>query len=109
MSANRTIHLVVFGIGNVGSTLIHQIQQAKPEISKKGIHIQISVITNSNHAFYKKEGISDTWEIDFKQFSVPYQIKDIITYVKENNLQHLIAIDATASRDFVENYNLLIE
>ncbi|PZD76659.1 aspartate kinase [Mesonia sp. K7] len=109
MSANKTIHLVIFGIGNVGSTLIHQIQQAKPVLSEKGIDLNILIITNSKHAFYKKEGISATWEIDFKQFSVPYQIEDIIAFVKEQNYQNLIAIDATASRDFVENYIPLIE
>lgn len=50
-----TIHLAIFGIGNVGSTLINQIQNIKSKLlTEQGLDIQIPVITNSTLAFFFK-------------------------------------------------------
>lgn len=106
----KTIHIVLFGIGNVGSTLINQINTAKEALKKhKGIDVQIPVITNSKLIFTSEDSVESTWESDFKKFSVPFKIEDIIAYVKQRNFKNLIAVDATASVDFVSNYIPLIE
>ncbi len=103
-----TVNLVIFGIGNVGSTLIRQIQDANLKLLKtQQIHLQIPVITNSKLAFFSKD-LTNTWEADFKQFSVPYKIEDIIAYVQSKRLSNLIAVDATASLDLVKHYTTLI-
>jgi len=110
MSNSKTINIVIFGIGNIGSTLIKQINSAKVQLQQQQkLNIRIPIITNSRIAFFYKEGISDTWESDFERFSVPYKIQDIIKYVKEQKYENLIAIDATASQEFVKDYTLLIE
>lgn len=106
----KTINIVLFGIGNVGSTLIKQVLAAEEQLyNKQKISVKIPVITNSRIAFFNSEGISNSWEADFEKFSVPYKIKDIVQYVHEKGLQNLIAIDATASPDFVKNYIPLIQ
>lgn len=106
----KTIHVVLFGIGNVGSTLINQINSAKDTLkNRKGISLQIPVVTNSKLIFTSEKGVESTWESDFNKFSVPYKIEDVIAYVKDNNFENLIAVDATASADFVKNYIPLIE
>ncbi len=106
----KTIHIVLFGIGNVGSTLINQINSAKDALKKhKNISLQIPVITNSKLVFTSLEGVESTWESDFNKFSVPYRIEDIIAYVKAHKFENLIAVDATASVDFVKNYIPLLE
>lgn len=106
----KTIHIVVFGIGNVGSTLINQIHAAKETLKvQKGIDLQIPIVTNSRLVFLSKEGVGTSWESDFDKFSVPFKVEDVVKYVKEKNYEHLIAIDATASKEFVQNYIPLIE
>lgn len=106
----KTIHIVLFGIGNVGSTLINQINAANPSLKKhKGIDLQIPVITNSKLIFTSEEGVESTWESDFEKFSVSLKMEDIIDYVKAKNFKNLIAVDATASADFVKNYIPLVE
>lgn len=110
MSKNKTLNVVIFGIGNVGSTLINQIQAAKTQLlSQQQLNIQIPVVANSKLAFFNNFGLENSWECDFKNSSVPYKIEEIIAYVKKHKFQNLIAIDATASKDFVQNYTLLIE
>lgn len=107
---NKTINIVLFGIGNVGSTLIKQVLAAEEKLNtNQKINIKIPIITNSKIAFFNNEGITNSWETHFEKFSVPYKIEDIIGYVREKKLNNLIAIDATASADFVKNYVPLIQ
>ena len=110
MSSNKAIHIVLFGIGQVGSTLINQINEAKPRLQQhQNLQLRIPIIANSKLAFYDKEGISNSWETDFETFSVPYKIDEIIQFVKKQKFDNLIAIDATASAAFIKNYIPLIE
>jgi homoserine dehydrogenase len=110
MSSNKAIHIVLFGIGQVGSTLINQINEAKPRLQQhQNLQLRIPIIANSKLAFYDKEGISNSWETDFETFSVPYKIDEIIQFVKKQKFDNLIAIDATASAAFTKNYIPLIE
>lgn len=106
----RKINIVLFGIGNVGSTLINQVLESqKFFLEKRNIDIRIPVITNSTVAFFEKEGIKNEWEANFAHSAVPYTIQDIVNYVQKQQLDNLIAIDATASLDLVENYIPLIK
>lgn len=110
MSNNKTVHLVLFGIGQVGSTLINQIEAVRLRLQQdQNLQLKIPIIANSKLAFFDKDGISGTWETDFDTFSVPYKIDEIISYVNQHKFENLIAIDATASVTFTNNYIPLIE
>jgi len=110
MSNNKTIHIVLFGIGQVGSTLINQINEARSRLQQlQNLQLRIPIIANSKLAFYDKDGISNSWETDFEAFSVPYRIDEIIQFARHHKFENLIAIDATASAVFTQNYIKLIE
>lgn len=106
----KTINVILFGIGNVGSTLISQIVDWNDRVAQiDDFRINIPVIANSAHAFFNKNGLCNHWETDFKHFSVPYKIEDIINFLKQQELENLIVVDATANQDIVKCYGLLIE
>lgn len=105
----KKINIVLFGIGNVGSSLINQILEARSKIlNSSQIEINIAVLVNSKIAFYNKDDIKNSWEADFKSFGYPYKLSHILNHVKKEKLTNLIAIDATASEEFVKNYKELI-
>ena len=109
MSALR-INVVLFGIGNVGSTLISQvIESQKFFLEKRNIDLRFPIITNSTLAFFEKEGIKNQWEANFAQSAIPFRIEDIIEYAQEQQLENLIAVDATASSEIIQNYITLIQ
>jgi aspartokinase/homoserine dehydrogenase 1 len=109
MSALR-INIVLFGIGNVGSTLINQvIESQKFFLEKRNIDLRFPIITNSTLAFFEKDGLKNQWESNFAQSAIPFRIGDIIEYVQEQQLENLIAVDATASSDIIKNYIPLIQ
>ncbi len=105
----KKINIVLFGVGNVGSSLINQILEARSKISNASqVEINIAVLVNSKIAFYSKEPLNNSWEADFKTFGYPYELAHIFNHVKKEKLTNLIAVDATASEDFVKNYQELI-
>jgi len=104
------INIVLFGIGNVGSTLIKQVIESQLFfLEKKNIRLCFPIIANSTLAFFEKEEKQNCWEVNFDKLAIPYTIQDIIKYTQENNLKNLIAVDATASKEFTKSYNLLIK
>jgi homoserine dehydrogenase len=109
MSAFK-VNIVLFGIGNVGSTLINQVLASqKFFIEKRKIDLRFPIITNSTLAFFEKEGAQNQWEANFAQSAIPFRVSDIIKYVHEEELENLIFVDATASLALVESYPELIE
>jgi len=104
-----TINLVIFGIGNVGSTLINQIEVSKAKFrTNDHIDLKIPIITNSQLAFFRDD-VSDQWKLDFETFSEPYTITGILEYIQSKKLSNVIVIDATASESFIQHYPTLIE
>ncbi|MBY0487512.1 MAG: aspartate kinase [Flavobacteriaceae bacterium] len=104
------INVILFGIGNVGSTLINQVVESqKFFLEKRNIDLRFPIITNSTLAFFEKEGVKNQWEANFAQSAIPFRIEDIIEYVQEQQFENLIAVDATASSDIVKSYIPLIQ
>lgn len=106
----KKINIAVFGHGLVGGTLINQILSSSKNIEfKKGIKLNVFAVANSSKLIVNKRGISENWKTEIEQQGQKYSVKEIIQYAKNNHLENLIAVDNTASKDFVENYIELIE
>lgn len=106
----KKVHIVLFGVGNVGGTLIKQLQKANQQIKQlQDLDIIIQVIANSKKALFLNIDDIENWESQFDKNAVSYHINDIIAYTKNKKFENLIAIDATASKDFVHNYTELIK
>lgn len=104
------INIVLFGIGNVGSALINKaIKNKKILVEEKGVDLRFPVITNSTVAFFEQEGKPHAWEANFIEFAIPFKFDDVLEYVFNVGLENVVAIDATASAEVVENYLPLIE
>lgn len=104
------INVILFGIGNVGSTLINQVLECQQFfLEKRNVDLRFPVITNSTVAFFEKAGVKNQWEANFQKAAFPYSVEDIVNYVQTNSLENLIAVDATASEDLIKYYVPLIQ
>ena len=104
------INIILFGIGNIGSTLINQIIESQEFfLQSKNVDFHFPIITNSTVAFFEKEGVGYAWETNFRELAVPFRVQDIIEFAKENEFENLIAVDATSSDELIGHYNTLIE
>ncbi len=106
----KRINLAIFGHGLVGGALIEQITDSAKEITrKKGIKLNIFAIANSKKVLLDRKGIGKNWRNRLADEGSHYTIKDIIEFASDNHLENLIAIDNTASKEFVENYISLVK
>ena len=106
----KKINIAVFGHGNVGGILIDQIVASREVISeRRDLELTIFSVANSTSVLLKSDGISSRWKEDKLEGGIPYSISQIITFTKTHSLEHLIAIDNTASTQFIEHYEELVE
>jgi homoserine dehydrogenase len=106
----KRINIVLFGIGNTGSALINKVVRERKElVLDRKLDLRFPVIANSTVAFFEKEGANYSWEANFIQFAIPFKLEDVLYYLMENNIENLIAVDATASVALAAEYQDLIK
>ncbi|MFD0963539.1 bifunctional aspartate kinase/homoserine dehydrogenase I [Pseudofulvibacter geojedonensis] len=107
----KKINIAIFGKGLVGGTLINQIlENTQSILEKRKIHLNIFAIANSKKVLLNKEGVTSNWESDLDNTALTNDIvKQTLAYAQEYHLENLIAVDNTASLDFVNNYIPLVE
>ncbi|NHF60946.1 bifunctional aspartate kinase/homoserine dehydrogenase I [Flavobacteriaceae bacterium TP-CH-4] len=102
---SKKVNLALFGHGNVGGTLIDQILKSAVTIEKrKGIDLNIFAVANSKKILLNKDGIKKGWKSAIKDKGKSYEMTDVFRYAKQHHLENLIAVDNTASVDFVAHY-----
>lgn len=123
---STTLNIAIFGIGNVGSTLLQQITafNNRPQKDTGGTKLNVFAITNSTLAFFSDRATAHTWKADFESDSSPYTLDDVYAFKKKleaktkntkssttvnTSDEQYIAVDVTASPDFVQHYISLIE
>ncbi len=108
---NKTINIVIFGKGNVGSTLIEQILQTKNQILKsKNVLLNIFAIVDSQRILLDKSGIKKDWKARIAHATAEdNKLQKIKDYADKHHLENLLAIDVTASKSIVKDYRFLIE
>ena len=107
---SKNINIAIFGKGLVGGTLINQILKSKENIIKrKNINLNIFAVANSSKVLLSKNGVSENWEKELENSDIENSVQNIIEYAEKFHLENLIAIDNTASSEFVKNYIDLVD
>ncbi|MDP5101931.1 MAG: aspartate kinase [Nonlabens sp.] len=105
----KTVHLYIFGIGNVGSTLIEQVLAASSFFKEKHqLDLRIVGIVNSSRVLCNASGISKEWKTDFAHFSTPRQPDSFYNFALLHD-EVRIAVDATASKELSTFYPELVQ
>jgi homoserine O-acetyltransferase len=107
---SKKVNLAIFGHGLVGGTLIDQIISSAEEIEKRRrVQLNIFAIANSKKVLLNEQGIASNWKQEIHEKGVAYSVEDIFNFADQHHLENLIAVDNTASLDFVDNYCELID
>ncbi len=106
----KKINLAIFGHGNVGSLLINQILESQKEISKRrSLEFNIFAVANSSTLLLNDASVDSNWNQIKNEKGKSYNVSDVISFAKCNNLENLIAIDNTANEAFVSDYTSLVK
>ena len=106
----KTVHLAIIGHGNVGKTLIEQVLESSEEIrNRKKLDLKIVAVANSKKIALNKAGFTKNWNDEVLTAERPSNIEELISFSQQNQLENMIVVDNTASKDFVKNYSVLAE
>ena len=107
----KKINIAIFGKGLVGGTLIDQIiENTQSVLERRKIQLNVFAVANSKKTLLKKDGVSKNWKENLlENGDENTSVNDIISFAKAHHFENLIAVDNTASVNFVSNYIPLIE
>ncbi|MDT0649848.1 bifunctional aspartate kinase/homoserine dehydrogenase I [Autumnicola edwardsiae] len=106
----KKINIAIFGHGNVGGTLIYQILHSAASIEeRKKIKLNVFAVSNSRKLLLNSDGIAEDWNEKLQASGKESSVSEVINYARLHHLENLIAIDNTASRDFVQHYPKLVK
>ncbi|NQY29529.1 MAG: bifunctional aspartate kinase/homoserine dehydrogenase I [Flavobacteriaceae bacterium] len=107
----KKINIVIFGKGLVGGTLINQIlSNTKAILKRRQIQLNIVAVASSKKVLLNKNGVSENWKIELEQNGIEnYTTETIIEFAEKHHLENLIAVDNTASAEFIQEYIPLIK
>jgi len=107
----KKINIAIFGKGLVGGTLVNQIlSNTKAILKRRQIQLNIVAVASSKKVLLNKNGISENWETDLQDNGVEnYTIDTITNFAQEHHLENLIAVDNTASSEFIQQYIPLVK
>ncbi|MGJ8683355.1 MAG: aspartate kinase [Nonlabens sp.] len=105
----KKIHIYLFGLGNVGSTLIKQILESERFFkTSHGIELKIVGLANSRKVLTTIDGVTSNWEQQFAQQAVTREPNAFYDFASIYN-EVRIAVDATASKELSQFYPELVE
>ena len=107
----KKINIAIFGKGLVGATLIDQIiENTQSVLERRKIQLNVFAVANSKKVLLNKNGVCKNWQENLSnKGNANIAVEDIIAFAKEHHFENLIAVDNTASVNFVSNYIPLIE
>ncbi|WP_397447606.1 bifunctional aspartate kinase/homoserine dehydrogenase I [Polaribacter sp. R77954] len=107
----KKINIAIFGKGLVGGTLIDQIiENTQSVLERRKLQLNVFAVANSKKVLLNKNGVSKNWKENLLENGEEnVKVSDIIAFAKANHFENLIAVDNTASVNFVSNYIPFIE
>lgn len=107
----KKINIAVFGKGNVGASLINQILASKDKIvERKEMNLNVFAVAGRTKVLLDRNGIKEHWQEDLLAIA---DVDDVVAatmqYAHEHHLENLVAIDNTASDEFIDQYAHLVQ
>jgi aspartokinase/homoserine dehydrogenase 1 len=110
LSQSRVIHLFNIGVGNVGATMLDQLQQQADSIlDGYNVEMRIAGLANSTKMLLQAQGIPlDSWKSSLHDGD-HFNAETFVRSIRQLNLRNSIFIDNTASAAIADLYLPLLQ
>ncbi|ULQ58143.1 bifunctional aspartate kinase/homoserine dehydrogenase I [Flavihumibacter rivuli] len=106
----KQINLFVTGVGNVGSRLMHQLEQQQQYLQQHlKVQLKVAGLANSSKFLIREEGID---LVNWKEQLMTAEsgnLQHFIDQIISRNLRNSVFVDVTASHDVAQVYPQLLE
>jgi bifunctional aspartokinase / homoserine dehydrogenase 1 len=111
LSPVKTLNVFFCGVGNIGGTLLRQINSHKDYLeNKRQIKLNLAGICNSRTILFNQEGISaDFWKKEMQDSGRAGKIDEFLDEAFMMNLPNSVFVDNTGSKEIPGLYNRLFE
>lgn len=111
LSPVKTLNVFCCGLGNIGGTLLRQIQSHQKYLEEvRQVKINLAGICNSKHMLFDEQGISvEEWEQLFATHGEPGHLNEFLDKAFDLNLPNSVFIDNTGSPAVAAIYPRLFE
>lgn len=111
LSPVKTLNVFYVGTGNIGKTLLQQIEDHEESLyEKNSLRIKMIGLTNSRKMVFKPGGFEvGDWEDLYKKGGKDADIEQFVEQMKALNLPNSVFIDNSASPDIVKFYKPIFE
>ena len=108
---NKTLNVFCLGTGNIGKTLLRQLQEHSAYLEKNNrIQVKIAGISNTRKMLLNAEGISlENWQEQLQDKGEQANLKEFVQQMKQMNLPNCVFVDNTASAAPVEYYEEVLK
>lgn len=107
----KTVNIVVVGAGQVGTTLLDQIEENQDKlIGRYGLTIHLVGVTNSKTMCLRTEGIPlKEWRKVLAQTTVKMDPEQCVKWISTSTLPNLILVDCTSSQQIADLYQNVLQ
>ncbi|AKD02086.1 bifunctional aspartate kinase/homoserine dehydrogenase I [Pontibacter korlensis] len=111
LSPVRTLNVFCCGTGNIGATLLKQLEQHQEHLqSSRHLKVNLVGVSNSRKMVWNREGISLTsWQEELLEQGEQSELSRFIEQAVALNLPNSVFIDNTGSADVAKTYRHLFE
>jgi len=107
----KTVNLFLVGLGNVGGTLVEQIQNQREKLKKNHrIDLRVIGMTNSRKMLVDKSGIAlQNWKTELDSKGETADMEGFISKIKALNARNSVLVDNTAHESVSQFYETALD
>jgi len=104
------LEVALFGVGNVGSRLLAQIQSQRSSMLEHGMDLRVIALAGSRRMLLDPDGIDlENWREIYAEKGVPTDLQLLLDSVKSRRPLHPVFVDCTTSPELASRYPSLFD
>jgi aspartokinase/homoserine dehydrogenase 1 len=111
LSKTKNAHLAIAGVGNIGKTLLKQIEnQSENLLASQDLKLNLIGVSNSTKNFVHTKDLQfDNWDIQLTQKGIEGNLESFVQQILDTNLPNIVFVDNSASTLVSRYYQTLLE
>lgn len=106
----KTLHLIIAGVGNIGSTLLQQLQQQQQYLRSHGFDIRVSGLADSKRMAFHTTGFDlSRCEELLHRSKKRMDLQEMLREIRQLNVPNVALVDCTASEELARSYIYFVE